>query len=599
MPQEILDIDPVSAGWCFAIGGSIVGLGSVIVSFMVAGMGVASVVVAGISSVLVLVTLWAARRHTVQRIGKLKDAYRSHFEQVCLSADETLQRHKVQHENLEQIVNRSTSGIVVHRNGTILVANPEFAACLKYDEPEQLIGKNVLDFVDSIDKEDIVDALRPDGTDQSGEFHFVRSDQSRAVLSVAPARQIEYAGERVTLLESRDVTAQHDELRAKLLLADRMAAVGTLAAGVAHEINNPLAYVKLNLTTLSNSFRNLRSHIPEGNRGEIAEILSDTLEGVGRVRDIVRDLKAFSRAEDSSQCAVDVRTLVESSIKMTYNEIRHRAQMRKDFQTVPMVLANPSRLGQVFLNILVNAAQAIDEGNAAGNEIHVRTRSDDHGNTVVEVSDTGSGMDDEAKRRVFDPFFTSKPIGVGTGLGMYFCHNVVTGIGGDIEIDSEVGKGTTIRVVLPSSISVNTRIPAKPKKIHPVEVSTDSLRILIIDDERHVGRSLRRILSRHQVELATTGTEGFEKLKANSYDVVLCDLMMPDISGREIYRRLSSLRPGTESRIVFITGGAFTQDAREFLDSLHNPILNKPFEVHALHAVIREVTAASAQLVAS
>ena len=496
-------------------------------------------------------------------------------------------------KELQQIVERTASGVVVHLRGKIVYANPAFVSCLRYKKAEGLINRDFLDLVDSIDRTAITEILVPGSQVRCNEFHFVRHDGSRAVLSVAPAQDIVFHGTECALVETRDVTEEHDELRAKLLLADRMAAVGTLAAGVAHEINNPLAYVKLNLSTLSARIAGMEKSLTGAEGAELREILNDTIEGVSRVRDIVRDLKAFSRAEDLSQCAVDVRLLMESSIKMTYNEIRHRAKMRKNFEKVSLVAANPSHLGQVFLNILVNAAQAIEEGNAAENEIYVVTRTDKRGDIVVEIRDTGCGMSEEAKRRVFDPFYTSKPVGVGTGLGMYFCHNVVTRIGGTIEMDSEPGQGTTVRVRLPATRGTGIA----PKKSEPVvvEPSLDALKILIIDDERHVGRSLRRILSSHEVELATSGTDGFEKLKSGSYDVVLCDLMMPDITGREIYQRLRDLRPGSESRIVFITGGAFTQDAREFLDSLENPILNKPFEVHALHAVIREITSATSQ----
>jgi len=212
--------------------------------------------------------------------------------------------------------------------------------------------------------------------------------------------------------ELRDVTlrAERCKLQEQLLVSDRMASVGTLAAGVAHEINNPLAVVLANLEMATRSVSELakRMALPD----DLEESLKDATDCAERIRDIVRDLKIFSRAEDDRRAPVDTRRVLESTLRMAWNEIRHRARLVKLYGAVPPVEANESRLGQVFLNLIVNAAQAIPEGHAEANEIRVATRLGPTGGVVVEIADSGCGMPPEVLRRIFTPFYTTKPVGV-------------------------------------------------------------------------------------------------------------------------------------------------------------------------------------------
>ena len=210
------------------------------------------------------------------------------------------------------------------------------------------------------------------------------------------------------------------------------------------------------------------------------------------MRDIVRDVKLFSRPQDEKTGAVDVRRVIDSSSRMAWNEIRHRARLVKDYQPIPLVNANESRLGQVLLNLIVNAAQAMPEGHADRNELRVATRTKDDGRAIVEISDTGLGIRKEHLERIFDPFFTTKPVGVGTGLGLAICHRIVSELGGLIEVESEVGKGTLFRLVLPAardsqSVKVTTVRPTSGHKV----------RVLVVDDEPAMGRALQRSLREH------------------------------------------------------------------------------------------------------
>jgi PAS domain S-box-containing protein len=236
------------------------------------------------------------------------------------------------------------------------------------------------------------------------------------------------------------------KLERQLMFADRMATVGTLAGGVAHEINNPLASVTANISLI---IEELDHASPE--RSGLREMAVDIQDAAERIRKIVRGLEMFSRAEDERPAVIELRPVLELATDMTSHELRDRACLVKDYGSTPLVDADEARLGQVFVNLLINAAQALPEGQGDTNEIRVVTMTDAEGRAVVEIRDTGAGIPATLMARIFDPFFTTKAVGVGTGLGLSICHTIVTGMGGDISATSEVGRGTTIRVVLPAA----------------------------------------------------------------------------------------------------------------------------------------------------
>jgi CheY-like chemotaxis protein len=242
----------------------------------------------------------------------------------------------------------------------------------------------------------------------------------------------------------------------------------------------------------------------------------------------------------------------------------------------------------VFLNLLINAAQALPEGHPERHEVRLVTRvAGEHGEKVAaEVHDTGPGIPPETLARIFDPFFTTKPVGVGTGLGLALCHAFVTSLGGTIEVESAPGR-TVFRVTLKASREV---VPAPPPPA-PVVSAPVRGRVMVVDDDPLVGSSMRRTLAReHDVEVLANPRKALEQLlapEATRYDVVLCDLMMPELTGMELYAQLEAGAPTVAARLVFVTGGAFTPGAQSFLERVRNERLEKPFEPDTLRELVR------------
>jgi signal transduction histidine kinase len=377
--------------------------------------------------------------------------------------------------------------------------------------------------------------------------------------------------------------AERHDMESRLAFADRMASVGTLTAGVAHELNNPLMYV---LSNLHLTREELDSAAEADWIDRARQQVDEAIQGATRMQHIVRDLKRFSRADDEQRDNVNLRSVLESSINMCWNEIRHRATLERDFRPAPAVEANESRLGQVFLNLLINAVQAMPDRPASANRIGLRIFTDDAGWAVVEVTDNGSGIDPERLGRVFDPFFTTKGVAEGTGLGLSICRNIVRHAGGTIDVRSLPGEGSTFVVRLPASTRASA---AQATQAPPAATAATRARVIVVDDEPLVGRSIRRALRGHDVQVFASGTDALARLSEDDpFDVCFCDLMMPEMSGMEVYRRVTERWPERAARFVFMTGGAFTAKARDFLADTPVPCLEKPFELRQIRELVAE-----------
>jgi signal transduction histidine kinase len=267
-----------------------------------------------------------------------------------------------------------------------------------------------------------------------------------ALEQMVRARTVELEGANAQLASSM---RKLQEMQAQRIFDDRMITMGKMAAGVGHEINNPLAYVLSNLNYIHKELQRTGAMPSEEERKELLTVVSEAKDGAERVRVIVQDLKTLSR-DDANTGRADLKSVVSAAVKIAAHHIRGRARLVEELGELPPVAGNASRLGQVFLNLIINAAQAIPEGHVEENEIRITARPETPDRVVVEIRDTGSGMPPEILDRIFDPFFTTKPVGEGTGLGLWLVHNIITGVGGTITVESQINRGTTFRITLPT-----------------------------------------------------------------------------------------------------------------------------------------------------
>jgi len=421
--------------------------------------------------------------------------------------------------------------------------------------------------------------------------HHVETVQRRkdgttfaASLTVSPVIQM---GQIVAASVITQDISERKRLEDRLAVSDRMASVGILAAGVAHEINNPLASMIANLEYLSEEIaafeRDPPQKSPLGFLQGLRETIEDTRAASARIRHVVRDLKLFSKPDEERRGPVDVERVIESTLKMASNEIRHRARVVKRYAEVLPVAANEGRLGQVFLNLIVNAAQAIPEGEAHRNQITITTSMDVEGRVVTEIGDTGAGISPANLERMFEPFFSTKPAGVGTGLGLSICRRIVHEFGGTITVESTLGAGTTFRVALPGS-------RGRPSLPANVPLLASPGHILVIDDEPLIVRALKRILAPdYRVTYVTSGAEAIALVTAGErYDAILCEMTMPQMTGTEIHDQIFALTPAMAARMVFLTGGACTGETRAAVERASNARVDKPFDPIYLRRVVLE-----------
>jgi PAS domain S-box-containing protein len=383
---------------------------------------------------------------------------------------------------------------------------------------------------------------------------------------------------------SRDVT-QLKRLHEEVVISARMSSLGVLAAGIAHEINNPLAVVMANLDATLTDLRRANTDSPQPWLADALDALGDCAASAERVRQILNDLKLFANPDEKTQTLVDLRKVVATAIKLANNELRHRAALVTEYNDIPPVVGNEARLAQVVLNLLVHAAQSLPEGQVDQNTITIRTMTHESGCALVEVRDTGPGMPQEILAHVFEPFFATKPIGFGTGLGLAVCRQIVTGLGGQVTVDSDLGRGTRFRLLFPgaaherrSSSAVRHATPGPARRA----------RLLLIDDDPDVLKVTARALSqRHEVVSVLRAQDAIDKINAGEvFDLIVSDLMMPVVTGMELHRVLCTIAPEHARRMIFLTGGAFTPGAREFLNRVDNLRVDKPYDRRNLLALI-------------
>jgi two-component system, cell cycle sensor histidine kinase and response regulator CckA len=399
----------------------------------------------------------------------------------------------------------------------------------------------------------------------------------------------------------KSLTAQR-QAQQQIAVSDRLASLGVVAAGIAHEINNPLTYVLGNLEFLKEEIEHLTALAESDNPAPrkaslnaMNALLLDVQQGARHVARIVGDLGVFAR-HDAGSKVCDVTERMEWALRVSNSAIVRQARIIRRFRPIPKAGVDEGRLGQVFLNLLLNAAYAMRATNRATNELTVTLEPDavvagGHGQFIrIAIADTGSGMTEDVLRRIFEPFFTTKPAGDGSGLGLAVCRGLLTEMGGDISVTSAAGKGTCFIVRVPAaSEGATSEEPAGP------EPTGSRARILVIDDDPTVLRVLRRMLgASHDVVTSRQAEHALRLIREQpEFDVIVCDVIMPEMDGVAFHREVSAKWPELAARIVFLSGGALAERGGEFFSSIPNAVLQKPPDATQLSRAIEHQLTAS------
>lgn len=416
-----------------------------------------------------------------------------------------------------------------------------------------------------------------------------RSPGADRIISDTAAPVIDNGEMLGAVMVFRDVTEQK-LMQRQLELGDRLTSLGTMAAGVAHEINNPLLVVMANASFALEEFGKLVHSIPPGDDSarlvEALQALRELESAGARVARIVADLQAFSRPPQRAVGEAPVGAAVEWAIRSTNTELRSRARVVTQLSAARSVKLDETRLGQILVNLMLNAAHAIAPGRYEANMVTITSR-DQGADVVIEVRDTGAGMSPEVLERVFEPFFTTKAPGAGTGLGLSICHGMVISAGGRLDVQSVVGEGTTFQITLPAVSPVLEVVTAAP----PVLVERRG-RILIIDDDPAILKGMARVLRGHDIVAVESGRRALSMVDGGeAFDVIVSDMMMPEMSGMDLYEALLARHPHVASRMVFLTGGAVTARTADFLAVVPNRHLQKPLDVATLRSMIQRLLA--------
>ncbi len=483
--------------------------------------------------------------------------------------------------SLVRLLDASSDGILIHRDLRYIYANPA-ALKLVGRTRDEVIGHSPFELVPPrfrmLLAERIMEAYTTRVAMPEIEERLLHASGTEVPVEVVVV-PIVFGGDVATLVHIRDITLRR-QLEVQLRAADRLASAGLIAAGVAHEIGDPLTYALSNLATLEQRIRSA----PPSARHELLELLASVRDGIERASGVARDVTVFTSPLHGKPTAVDVHRVLRSTLAFLGPEMRSRANVVQRFGDVPPVLANESRLAQVFINLLTNAVQSLSSDSRGPNDITITTRAADD-SVVVEVEDTGVGISNVCGRTVFEPLLTTKP--EGTGLGLALCKELLEKEGGAISVESAVGGGTKFTVVLPAA-------PRKPEaEARRPRQRASGKRVLIIDDDPRGAASLAMLLADHRTSIASSHEALSRILSGERFDAIVCDVLMDKIDGVDLHRRISSEDPDLARRIIFLTGDAFICRSQQFLASVPNRHIQKPFDPETLLDIVDEVARSS------
>lgn len=409
------------------------------------------------------------------------------------------------------------------------------------------------------------------------------------------AFQVNSAGEEIGgLVQDLQEQQERIEREARTRAASRLTAISVLAAGVAHEVNNPLTYTLMNLQLVQEELAAM-NRSGDSNFDALLESLRDAETGVHRVATIARTMRQLSPGDQERKSRFNVTDVVDGSLRMLRNIVGHKAQLTCTHRQGMTAHGDAARIGQVVINLVHNAVLAFKDSPVMDNRIDVVTYQEiteigDRSMAVIEVRDNGVGIEPETLPRVFDAFFSTRGPQEGTGLGLSISRQTMLEAEGDLTVESTLGVGTVFRASLP----VDADGAQDEESQDPQAASGGQrARILVVDDEPAILDIVRRSLEGHAVTTATNGATACALLSEHTFDLVLCDMMMPDVDGIDVYDAFRAQPYQQHARFIIITGGAFTQKAQDFVDRESVPTCQKPVSVHTLRALVRDALANS------
>jgi two-component system cell cycle sensor histidine kinase/response regulator CckA len=491
-------------------------------------------------------------------------------------------------ERFESLVESLVESVWIVRGGQVVYANSAALLLLQLAENE-LQSRSFLSLVHQDDQHQVEQWFyRVLQGEPVPPFECRLSQGQTQILVELSSIGIDYEGGGAILSFGRDVT-ERKRSEASLLQSDRLASLGMLAGGMAHSLNNPLTYVLLNLDHLAK-----RLPLMAGDATHVADALArmaEAREGAERMASIVKRMRNLARTDDTEIRAIDLSAVLESVVEIVGNEMHHRGRLTTSFEQVPPIVANESRIEQVCLGLVLFAARILPEDTAKTNEVRLALFSTDQQTVAIEIVCEGVELDAVQLRSLFEPFASSDEART-AGFGLSVCSSIVDQLGGQITAESLPGTGLSLTITFPCSRPSATTEPPPPssqQSSSPPSSVSGCARILVIDDDPGVGRALRLMLEEdHDVTSFTSPREALRRLlQDQDFDLVFCDLMMPELTGMDIYQVLRFNRPGYEARLVFMTGGAFTAQAKRFLAQVPNPRIEKPFNLRALQRMVQ------------